>query len=86
MKGYRKNGEYLFLLLLLEEIHTSSLIFEDFGENLDCSNFMYVGIFFLLLLFFFSSLFFERSTQVFGNIDGGINKNVGAYNKGASNG
>jgi hypothetical protein len=68
--------------LLLEEIHTSSLNFEDFGENLDCSKFLYVGTFVLLLLFFFSSLFFEQSTQVsFENIDGGSNKNVGAYNK-----
>jgi hypothetical protein len=32
------------------------LNFEDFGENLDCSKFLYVGTFVLLLLFFFSSL------------------------------
>jgi hypothetical protein len=32
------------------------LNFEDFGENLDCSKFLYVGTFVLLLLFLFSSL------------------------------
>jgi hypothetical protein len=29
---------------------------KNFGENLDCSKFLYVGTFVLLLLFFFSSL------------------------------
>jgi hypothetical protein len=32
------------------------LNFEDFGENLDYSKFLYVGTFVLLLLFLFSSL------------------------------
>jgi hypothetical protein len=77
-----------FYFCSLKEIYTSSLNFEDFGENLDYSKFLYIGTFVLLLLFFFSSIsssslfFFERSTQVsFGNIDGGSNRNVGAYNK-----
>jgi hypothetical protein len=39
------------------------LNFEDFGENLDCSKFLYVGRFVLLLLFFFFSLFLNRAPK-----------------------
>jgi hypothetical protein len=45
-----------FYFCSLKEIYTSSLNFEDFGENLDYSKFLYIGTFVLLLLFFFSSL------------------------------
>jgi hypothetical protein len=48
--------------LLLEEIYTS-LDFEEFGENLECSKSLYVGTFVLFLLFslslFLFSLFFR---------------------------